>query len=130
MTGTSLLDIRDLSIALPRGGDRARAVDGVWLSVAADEIVCLVGESGSGKSMTAHAVLGLLPPRVRLAGGEIRFRDNDIGRLDEAALRRIRGADIGMIFQEPLSALNPLTRVGEQVAEALVGQGWGAVVWL
>ncbi|WP_372094819.1 ABC transporter ATP-binding protein [Tistrella mobilis] len=123
MTGTSLLDIRDLSIALPRGGDRARAVDGVWLSVAADEIVCLVGESGSGKSMTAHAVLGLLPPRVRLAGGEIRFQDNDIGRLDEAALRRIRGADIGMIFQEPLSALNPLTRVGDQVAEAMAIHG-------
>ncbi|WP_372070616.1 ABC transporter ATP-binding protein (plasmid) [Tistrella mobilis] len=123
MTETSLLDIRDLSIALPRGGDRARAVDGVWLSVAADEIVCLVGESGSGKSMTAHAVLGLLPPRVRLAGGEIRFRDRDIGRLDEAALRRIRGADIGMIFQEPLSALNPLTRVGDQVAEAMVIHG-------
>ncbi|WP_372012423.1 ABC transporter ATP-binding protein [Tistrella mobilis] len=123
MTGTPLLDIRDLSIALPRGGDRARAVDGVWLSVAADEIVCLVGESGSGKSMTAHAVLGLLPPRVRLAGGEIRFQDNDIGRLDEAALRRIRGADIGMIFQEPLSALNPLTRVGDQVAEAMAIHG-------
>jgi peptide/nickel transport system ATP-binding protein len=123
VTETSLLDIRDLSIALPRGGDRARAVDGVWLSVAADEIVCLVGESGSGKSMTAHAVLGLLPPRVRLAGGEIRFRDRDIGRLDEAALRRIRGADIGMIFQEPLSALNPLTRVGDQVAEAMVIHG-------
>ena len=123
MTETSLLDIRDLSIALPQGGDRARAVDGVWLSVAADEIVCLVGESGSGKSMTAHAVLGLLPPRVRLAGGEIRFRDSDIGRLDEAALRRIRGADIGMIFQEPLSALNPLTRVGDQVAEAMAIHG-------
>ncbi|MGV0762329.1 ABC transporter ATP-binding protein [Tistrella mobilis] len=123
MTGTSLLDIRDLSIALPRGGDRARAVDGVWLSVAADEIVCLVGESGSGKSMTAHAVLGLLPPRVRLAAGEIRFQDDDIGRLDEAALRRIRGADIGMIFQEPLSALNPLTRVGDQVAEAMAIHG-------
>ena len=123
VTGTSLLDIRDLSIALPRGGDRARAVDGVWLSVAADEIVCLVGESGSGKSMTAHAVLGLLPPRVRLAGGEIRFQDDDIGRLDEAALRRIRGADIGMIFQEPLSALNPLTRVGDQVAEAMAIHG-------
>lgn len=117
---TALLSIRDLSLDLPSGGDRARAVDGVSFDIAANEIVCLVGESGSGKSMTAHAILGLLPPKVSVAGGTIVFRGDDLLGVTAAQKRALRGGAISMIFQEPLTALNPVMRVGEQVAEAIV----------
>ncbi|MEN2976430.1 MULTISPECIES: ABC transporter ATP-binding protein [Tistrella] len=120
---TKLLDIRDLTITLPSGGDRARAVDDISLSVGRNEIVCLVGESGSGKSMTAHAVLGLLPPRVRLTSGQILLDGRDVAPLTDDAMRRIRGRDVAMIFQEPLSALNPLAKAGDQVAEAMAIHG-------
>ncbi|MGB3864614.1 MAG: ABC transporter ATP-binding protein [Xanthobacteraceae bacterium] len=119
MTG-ALLSIRGLSLDLPSGSDRARAVDGVSFDIAANEIVCLVGESGSGKSMTAHAILGLLPPKVRVAGGAIVFRGDDLLGVSDAQRRTLRGGAISMIFQEPLTALNPVMRVGEQVAEAIV----------
>jgi peptide/nickel transport system ATP-binding protein len=119
MTQDDLLSIHDLSIALPQGGDRACAVDGVSISVKRNEIVCLVGESGSGKSLTAHAVLGLLPERVKLAGGGIDFNGRNIATLDEASMHALRGNEIAMIFQDPLSALNPLMRIGRQIAEAM-----------
>jgi peptide/nickel transport system ATP-binding protein len=119
MSDAPLLRIENLSLTLPPGGDRRFAVEDMTLSVHPNEIVCLVGESGSGKSMTAHAVLGLLPPGVGVASGRIAFRGTDLTALDPAALRRVRGGDIAMIFQEPLSALNPLHRVGRQIAESL-----------
>jgi peptide/nickel transport system ATP-binding protein len=115
-----LLRIEELSVALPRGGDRAFAVENVSLQVARNEIVCLVGESGSGKSVTAHAILKLLPPEVEVASGAIRFGATDIATADEAAMRNLRGGAIAMIFQEPLSALNPLARVGDQIAEVIL----------
>ena len=115
----ALLSIRDLALDLPHGGDRARAVDRVSFDIAANEIVCLVGESGSGKSMTAHAILGLLPPKVTVAGGEISFRGENLLRVSNAKRRSLRGGAISMIFQEPLTALNPVMRVGDQVAEAI-----------
>jgi peptide/nickel transport system ATP-binding protein len=118
MTET-LLAIENLVLALPAGADRAHAVDGASLSVAANEIVCLVGESGSGKSMIAHAILGLLPPKVRAMSGEIRFGGCDLLRLPVREMRELRGSGIAMIFQEPQTALNPLKRVGAQVAEAI-----------
>ena len=118
MTET-LLAIEDLALALPAGADRARAVDGVSLAVAANEIVCLVGESGSGKSMIAHAILGLLPAKVRAEAGAVRFGGRDLLRLPGHEMRTLRGSQIAMIFQEPLTALNPLKRVGAQVAEAI-----------
>ncbi len=115
----TVLAISDLSLALPEGADRSHAVDGVTFEVGENQIVCLVGESGSGKSMIAHAILGLLPPKVCPVGGAIRFGDIDLLTLPQPRMRALRGADIAMIFQEPLTALNPLKRVGDQVAEAI-----------
>ena len=102
-----ILSIADLSVSLPAGADRAHAVSGVSLTVNANEIVCLVGESGSGKSMIAHTILGLLPPGVAVSGGAVTLCGRDIATASEAELRAVRGRDAAMIFQEPLSALNP-----------------------
>ena len=114
-----LLALRGLSIGLPPGADRSHAVSAVSLTVGANEVVCLVGESGSGKSMIAHAILGLLPPGVGVTGGGVALRGRDLAGAGEGAMRGVRGRDVAMIFQEPLSALNPLKRVGEQIAEAI-----------
>ncbi len=112
-----VLSIEGLSIALPRGADRPHAVDQLDLTLRPGEIICLVGESGSGKSMVARAILGLLPPRVRIAAGALRFGATDLAQADETRLRAIRGLEIGMVFQEPMTALNPLHRIGQQVDE-------------
>jgi peptide/nickel transport system ATP-binding protein len=112
-----VLAIEGLSIALPRGADRPHAVDRLDLTLRPGEITCLVGESGSGKSMVARAVLGLLPPRVRIAAGALRFGGTDLAEADGKRLRAIRGREIGMVFQEPMTALNPLHRIGRQVDE-------------
>ena len=124
-----LLAIENLVLGLPEGADRTRAVDGISLKVDRKEIVCLVGESGSGKSMTAHAILGLLPSKVKALHGEIRFGDRDLLSLSPREMRALRGSRIAMIFQEPLTALNPLAKVGHQVAEAIRihGRSDGAV---
>ncbi|MBN9427319.1 MAG: ABC transporter ATP-binding protein, partial [Burkholderiales bacterium] len=119
-----LLQVRNLSVELPGKGDRRHAVSDLSFEVNANEIVCMVGESGSGKSMTAHAILGLLPPRVSIgAASEIVFEGSDLARLGERELRQRRGDRIGMVFQEPMSALNPLQRIGAQVEEALLLHG-------
>ncbi|MBN8873357.1 MAG: ABC transporter ATP-binding protein [Rhodospirillales bacterium] len=115
----SLLAIDDLTIALPQGADRPHAVEGVSLTLDPGEVLCIVGESGSGKSVSAGAVMGLLPPALKRVRGGITFEGRDMFALDAAGLRALRGARIGMIFQEPMTALNPLMRVGEQVAEVL-----------
>ena len=114
-----VLTIDGLSIALPPGADRRFAVQDLSLVLRAGEVTCLVGESGSGKSMVARALLGLLPPRVNLAAGRLQFGADDLAALPEARMRAIRGAGIGMVFQEPMTALNPLHRVGRQVDEVL-----------
>jgi peptide/nickel transport system ATP-binding protein len=116
---TAVLAVDRLSIALPTGADRALAAENVSFSIGAGEIVCLVGESGSGKSMIAHAILSLLPPGVTVSGGAVRVDGRDVSHLRGAALRSLRGGDAAMIFQEPLSSLNPLKRVGLQVGEAI-----------
>lgn len=118
-SGPPVLDLRGLSIALPAGADRPLAVKDLSLALRPGELTCLVGESGSGKTMVARAVMGLLPSRVSVEKGEMRFGDVDLARLDEARMRAIRGASIGMVFQEPMTALNPLHRVGRQVEEVL-----------
>jgi len=120
MSDDILLSVEHLSVELPHGGDRSHAVSDVSLSVGRNEIVCLVGESGSGKSITAHAVLGLLPPGLEIRTGAIRFRGNDIAHANDDTMRGLRGGPISMIFQEPLSALNPLARVGDQIAEVIL----------
>jgi peptide/nickel transport system ATP-binding protein len=120
MIGASpVLSIEGLSIALPPGADRVHAIEGLDLTLEPGKITCLVGESGSGKSMVARALLGLLPPRVSISAGALRFGAVDLAQATEQQLRAIRGRDIGMVFQEPMTALNPLHRVGLQVDEVL-----------
>jgi len=119
----SLLQVKDLDIALPRGADRPHAVENINFELEEGEILCIVGESGSGKSMSANAVMGLLPEGVRPVKGSITFDGRDILGQSEDQMRAIRGRDIGMIFQEPLSALNPLMRVGAQIAEVFEAHG-------
>lgn len=114
-----LLSIQNLVLGLPTGADRSHAVDGVSFNLNKNEIVCLVGESGSGKSMTAHAILGLLPTKVKALQGEIRFEGRNLLDLGPKEMRTLRGNRIAMVFQEPLTALNPLQRVGAQVVEAV-----------
>ncbi|WP_266030992.1 ABC transporter ATP-binding protein [Brucella intermedia] len=114
-----LLSIHNLVLGLPTGADRSHAVDGVSFNLNKNEIVCLVGESGSGKSMTAHAILGLLPTKVKALQGEIGFEGRNLLDLGPKEMRTLRGNRIAMVFQEPLTALNPLQRVGAQVAEAV-----------
>ncbi|MGI9420600.1 MAG: dipeptide ABC transporter ATP-binding protein, partial [Geminicoccaceae bacterium] len=113
-----LLAIRDLHVALPEGSERRHAVEAVDLDLAPNEILCVVGESGSGKSLTARAVMGLLPrPHVRIERGSIHFGEEDLAEASEARLRAIRGSDISMIFQEPMTALNPVMTIGNQIDE-------------
>jgi len=115
--------IRDLTLALPAGGDRKHAVEGVSLDLTAGQILCVVGESGSGKSMCANALMGLLPPAVRVVGGSMTFEGRDLLALPEAERRALRGDRIAMIFQEPMSALNPLMRIGDQICEMFEAHG-------
>ena len=113
-----ILDIRCLKVRLPGGGDRRYAVDDVSLTVAAREIVCIVGESGSGKSVTSSAIMGLLPKSVlTLESGQILLAGRDITHAGLRELQKLRGDRMAMIFQEPMTALNPLMRVGDQIAE-------------
>ncbi|HYG43554.1 MAG TPA: ABC transporter ATP-binding protein [Bordetella sp.] len=110
----------------------ARSVDGVTFSLARGETLAIVGESGSGKSVTSLSIMGLLPkPAGRIEAGSIRFRDrhgatHDLARAPAATLRRIRGAEIAMIFQEPMTSLNPLYTVGDQIAEAVLQHEGGS----
>ena len=113
-----LLEIRDLHVALPEGSERRYAVEQVDLELAPNEILCIVGESGSGKSLTARAVMGLLPaPHVKVETGSIRFGAEDLTQVGDARLRQIRGSEISMIFQEPMTALNPVMTIGDQIDE-------------
>jgi peptide/nickel transport system ATP-binding protein len=115
---TQLLNIRDLHIALPAGADRDHAVEELNLDLAEGETLCIVGESGSGKSLTGRAVMGLLPaPHVRVEKGEINFNGEDIVKISYDRLREIRGSEISMIFQEPMTALNPVMTIGNQIDE-------------
>ncbi|WP_227287843.1 ABC transporter ATP-binding protein [Boseongicola sp. H5] len=116
----AVLDIRDLHVALPAWSDRRHAVKGVSLTVNPREILCIVGESGSGKSMMGKAIMGLLPaPHVHADRGQILFEGRDLLTLGTEAMRAIRGGRIAMIFQEPMTALNPLMPVGRQIDEVL-----------
>jgi ABC-type glutathione transport system ATPase component len=114
-----LVSLQNLTVALPSGADRPLAVEEVSLDVGRNEIVCIVGESGSGKSLTAHAVMGLLPRGVAATGGKIIFDGVDLLKQPPAAMRKRRGRDIAMIFQDPMAALNPVVSIGRQVTEQI-----------
>ncbi|WP_342360740.1 ABC transporter ATP-binding protein [Terrarubrum flagellatum] len=115
-----VLAIDKLTVRLPALGDRANAIDNVSFTVGAGEIVCVVGESGSGKSVTAQSVMGLLPKgQLQLAGGSIKLLGDEITTKTPSELRALRGARMAMVFQEPMTALNPVIRVGDQIAETL-----------
>ena len=114
-----VLSIDGLSVGLPKGSDRPHAIDNVSLSVGPGEIVCVVGESGSGKSVTAQAVMGLLPRELKVDGGGIVLAGENVLAASPARLRALRGKRMSMIFQEPMTSLNPVMSVGDQIAEVL-----------
>jgi ABC-type dipeptide/oligopeptide/nickel transport system ATPase component len=124
MSPTPVVSVRGLSIRFDTGRGVPHALEDVSFDIAPGETVALVGESGSGKSITSLALMGLLPRSGRVVGGEILFRgwgekSVDLATADEGALRAVRGAGIGMIFQEPMNALNPSLTVGSQIVETL-----------
>ena len=117
MTNT-LLKISNVDISLPEGSERLLAVENLCVDLAPGETLCIVGESGSGKSLTARALMGLLPaPHVRVSQGQINFCGEDLTKVSERRLREIRGSEISMIFQEPMTALNPVMTIGGQIDE-------------
>ncbi len=121
--GTPLLQVRDLAVEFQTIDGSVRAVEGVDLDLAAGETVAIVGESGSGKSTTAMAVIGLLAGNGRIADGSIRLDGQELVGASEATMRGIRGAQIGLVPQDPMSNLNPTSKIGTQVAETLLAHG-------
>jgi oligopeptide/dipeptide ABC transporter ATP-binding protein len=120
MSEPTLVDVSNLKVYFDTQAGVVKAVDGVSFHIKKGETLAVVGESGSGKSVTSLAMMGLLPrPGGRLAGGRILFNGVDLAHQSEAEMRRIRGTEIGMIFQEPMTSLNPVLTVGEQIAERL-----------
>jgi oligopeptide/dipeptide ABC transporter ATP-binding protein len=122
-----LLEVVDLHTQFRSGGETARAVDGVSFVLHRGETLAIVGESGSGKSVTSLSIMRLVPlPPGEITAGTVMFNGSDLLRLPERAMRRVRGNEISMIFQEPMSSLNPLLTVGEQIAEVVrLHQGLG-----
>lgn len=115
-----VLRIKGLTVRLPAGADRENAIEGISLHVEPGETLCLVGESGSGKSVTAHAVMGLLPKKQLIpVAGEVLLQGEDLLKATPGRLRDLRGVGMAMIFQEPLTALNPVMPVGKQIEEML-----------
>ncbi|TDG13365.1 ABC transporter ATP-binding protein [Seongchinamella unica] len=117
----SLLEVDNLQVEFATDEGRVRAVDGVSFNIEAGQTLGIVGESGCGKSVTALSVMRLLPqPMGQIAGGAVRFRGRELSTLDLEAMRKVRGADIGMVFQEPMTALNPVHTIGRQLTEAIL----------
>ncbi len=123
---TPLLDVRDLHVEFNLAHGTLRAVDGASFSVGRGQALGIVGESGSGKTVTLRALVGLLPRTARIVEGSVSFDGEDLAALDEERLRGIRGRSIAIVFQEPMTALNPVMKVGDQIAEGpLVRLGLG-----
>ncbi|MDF1525471.1 MAG: ABC transporter ATP-binding protein [bacterium] len=116
---TALLELKNLTTSFPGEGGLLKAVDGVSFSLEKGEVLCLVGESGCGKSMTALSILQLVPPPGSITGGEVLFDGRDLLKMEAEEIRLIRGDRISMVFQEPMSALNPVFSLGDQVSEVL-----------
>ena len=117
---TPVLSVRDLKVGFPTRRGTLTAVDGVSFDIMPGEVLGIVGESGAGKSLTGAAIIGLLEPPGRIAGGEVWLAGERIDNLPESALRKIRGKRIGMVFQDPLTSLNPVYRIGDQLVETIV----------
>ena len=117
--GGSLLDVDGLVVEFPTRRGVLRALDQVSFSIAPGEVLGVVGESGAGKSLTGAAIIGLLEPPGRIAGGQIRLEGGRIDNLPPDRMRRIRGKQVGAIFQDPLTTLNPLYSVGRQLVETM-----------
>jgi oligopeptide/dipeptide ABC transporter ATP-binding protein len=116
----SLLDVRDLTTSFRTGSGEVTAIENLTFSLEKGEILGIVGESGSGKSVTALAIMGLLPrPSGRILGGSIRFENQDLLNLSDRAMQRLRGPGMAMVFQEPMTSLNPVFTVGEQIMETI-----------
>jgi oligopeptide/dipeptide ABC transporter ATP-binding protein len=115
-----LLSVQDLKVYFHSENEIARAVDGISFDVRREETVCIVGESGCGKTVAALSIMGLVPtPPGEIAGGRILFRDINLLDFDDAEMQKIRGNQIAMIFQEPLTSLNPVFTIGDQIGEAI-----------
>ena len=123
----TLLDVQHLTVTFAGRNTITTAVDDVSFQIAKGETLGLVGESGSGKSITAFSILRLLQPPGRVTGGRVLFEGQDLLALPEREMQAIRGARISLVFQEPVTALNPVMRVGDQIAEALTAHG--AATW-
>ena len=115
----SLLQVKNLVVEFPHRRGTLRAIDNISFDIAPGEILGVVGESGAGKSLTGAAIIGLLEPPGRIAGGEIYLEGQRIDQLDGDAMRHIRGRKIGAIFQDPLTSLNPLYTIGRQLTETI-----------
>jgi oligopeptide/dipeptide ABC transporter ATP-binding protein len=115
--GDPVLSVRDLVVEIETPRGTVRPVDGVSFDVLPGEVLAVVGESGSGKSVTVLAVMGLLPPNARIVSGEVLLHGEDLRRATRARLRALRGAELAMVFQDPMTALNPVHRVGKQIGE-------------
>src|SRR6187551_2017646 len=116
---TPVLSVRDLKVEFPTRRGTLTAIDGVSFDIAPGEVLGVVGESGAGKSITGTAVIGLIEPPGRIAGGQVLLKGQRIDNLPQEQLRKIRGKRIGMVFQDPLTSLNPLYRIGEQLIETI-----------
>ena len=114
-----LLEVKSLCTEFPVKRGVVRAVDDVSFEVSEGEILAIVGESGSGKSVTSLSVMGLLAEPGHVAGGEMTFDGKDLVHLSEKEYREMRGNDMAMIFQEPMTSLNPVYRIGDQIVEAI-----------
>ncbi len=119
------LSVQGLTVSLPKGMERAHAVENVSFDLHRGQILCVIGESGSGKSVTANTVMGLLPKIITVTDGSIQLEGREIVGMGPEALRSLRGRVVSMIFQDPLSALNPLMTVGAQIDEAMLAHGVG-----
>ncbi len=113
------LSVRNLTVQLPKGMERSHAVKDISFDLRKGEILCIIGESGSGKSVTANTIMGLLPPSIKATDGSITLGIQNILELPERELLSLRGRVVSMIFQDPLSALNPLMKIGDQIAEVM-----------